>query len=300
MATGEQVVAWNKVRGQSIESELYVILDLWSEQPLASSTLQRLAGLITRFAGRLVAAGVASLLDVTLADCEGFIWAPTKRHAAPSLHTVHLRRTALRGLFHALRQLELEFVDPTNDLDLPPKGDPRTRPLTDDEILSARVAALGRVHAADRAALALALAETTATTGEIPQVRWRHVDLAAKTVRLPGADPIKARMGRLSPWGAGLLARVAGEATPGSDEFVVSRRGSYEDPHSAQAAMANLLTKLLRSAGMDGPAIRPTSIRLWGAAQVLHTAGIEAAANALGVSSLDAARRTLQAPRETQ
>ena len=53
MATDEQIDAWNEVRGRGIEGELYVVLELWSEQPFAESTLERLAGLITRFARRL-------------------------------------------------------------------------------------------------------------------------------------------------------------------------------------------------------------------------------------------------------
>lgn len=298
MPTAEQVVAWSEARGRSVEGELYVVLGLWSELSLSTSTLERLAGLITRFANRLIATGVESLLDATLADCEGFIWAPTKRNAAPSMHTVHLRRTAVRGLFRALRQLEPDFVDPTTHLDLPSKGDPRARPLTDDELMSLRVAALGRVRSSNRAALAVALAESTATTGEIPQVRWRDVDLAAGTVALPGATPIRARTGALSPWGRGVLTRVSDETSPPADDFVVSRRG-YTDSHSGQAAIANLLAKLLRAAGLVSNDVRPTSIRLWGGAHALNTRGVEAAAAALGITSLDATLRSLHRQRST-
>ncbi len=296
MPTAEQVVAWNDVRGRGVEGELYVALELWSEQSLSTSTLERLAGLITRFANRLVATGVASLLDATLADCEGFIWAPTKRAAAPSMHTVHLRRTAVRGLFRTLLQLEPKFVDPTTHLDLPSKGDPRARPLTDDEMTSLRVAAIGRVRSSNRAALAVALAESTATTGEIPQVRWRDVDLAAGTVALLGATPVRARTVSLSPWGRGVLARVRVETSPPEDDFVVSRRG-YADPHSGQAAMANLLTKILDAAGLVGVDVRPTSIRLWAGVNVLDSLGVEAAATALGITSLDATLRSLHRQR---
>jgi integrase/recombinase XerC len=296
MATAEQVVAWNEVRGRGVEGELYVALGLWSEESLSASTLERLAGLFTRFANRLIATGVESLLEVRLADCEGFIWAPTKRNSAPSLHTIHLRRTAVRGLFRTLRQLELDFVDPTAHLDLPSKGDPRARPLTDDELTSLRIAALGRVRSSNRAALAVALAESTATTGEISQVRWRDVDLAAGTVALPGASPIRARTVTLSPWGRGVLTRVSDETSPPADDFVVSRRG-YTDSHSGQAAMANLLAKLLDAAGLVGGDVRPTSIRLWAGATVLDTRGVEAAAAALGITSLDATLRSLHQQR---
>lgn len=162
------------------------------------------------------------------------------------------------------------------------------------------MAALGRVRSPDRAVLAVALAESTATTGEIPQVRWRHVDLAAGTVALPGASPVRARTGILGPWGRGVLTRVRNETSPEPDDFVVSRRGDYADPHCAQAAIANLLAKLLRAAGLVGSDVRPTSIRLWAGRHVLDARGIEAAAAALGVTGLDATLRSLQRPRSTK
>lgn len=296
MPTTEQVVAWNKVRARSVEGELYVVLGLWFEQSLSSSTIQRLAGLFTRFANRLIATGVESLLEASLADCEEFIWAPTWRNAAPSMHTVHLRRTAVRGLFRTVRQLEPEFADPTSHLDLPSKGDPRARPLTDDEMTSLRVAALGRVRSPSRAALAVALAESTATTGEIPLVRWCHVNLAAGTVALPGASPVRARTVSLSPWGRGVLTSDRNETSTPANDFVISRR-DYADPHSGQAAMANLLAKLLDAAGLVGSDVRPTSIRLWAGVNVLNSRGVEAAAAALGITSLDATLRSLHRQR---
>ena len=296
MASAEQVVTWNEVRGQGVEGELYVALGLWSEQSLSTSTLERLAGLITRFANRLVATDVESLLDASLADCEGFIWAPTKRNAVPSMYTVHLRRTAVRSLFRIMCELEPNFVDPTTHLDLPSKGDPRARPLTDDELSSLRIAALGRVRSSNRAALAVALAEATATTGEIPLVRWRDVNLAASAVALPGATPVRARTGALSPWGRGVLTKVHNETSPPAESFVVSRRG-YTNTHSGQAAIANLLAKLLDAAGLVGGDVRPTSIRLWAGANVLNSRGVEAAAAALGITGLDATLRSLHRQR---
>jgi integrase/recombinase XerC len=274
--------------------ELAVILDVWSKQSRTDSTAERLSGLITRFATRLIATGVSSLLEATLVDCESFVWARTRRNVAPSIHTVHLRRTALRSLFQTVCELEPGSADPTNDMALPPRGHSVARVFTDHEMVRVRVAALGRVRSSDRAALAVALAESTATTGEIPQVRWHHVDLAMGTVALFGASPIRARTGTLSVWGRDVLARVVRETSPAPEDFVVTRRGNYADPHCAQAAVANLLTKVIRAAGLADAGGRPTSIRLWGATCVLDTRGIEAAAAALGVSSLDTTLRSLR------
>ena len=284
---------WSKVRGQGLRAELAVVRAIWAQQPRSVSTRERLGGLIERFAARLEATGVTSLLAVTREHCEGFIWAKTRRQHNPSLATAHLRRSAITGLFAALRQVEPGLVDPTMALSLPSKTERRVRPLSDAEMTRVRVAALGPVRSSRRAALSVALAEASATTGEIAQIQWRDVDLGSGTVDLPGAMPIQPRTGRLSSWGRGVLTRIHHDAQPRPEEFVVPRRVGYADPHSAQAAMANLLTKVLAAAGVTGPGVRPGSLRLWGARQVLVRFGVEAAAEALGVTSLDVARRAL-------
>ena len=284
---------WSGARGRGLRVELAVVRAIWVQQPRSVSTRERLGGLIERFAARLEATGVTSLLAVTPEHCEGFIWAKTRRQRNPSLATAHLRRSALTGLFAALRQVEPGLVDPTVALSLPSKTERRVRPLSDAEMTRVRVAALGRVRSSRRAALSVALAEASATTGEIAQIQWRDVDLGSGAVDLPGAMPIQPRTGHLSSWGRGVLTRFHHDAQPRPEEFVVPSRVGYADPHSAQAAMANLLTKVLTAAGVTGPGVRPGSLRLWGARQVLVGFGVEAAAEALGVTSLDVARRSL-------
>lgn len=246
-----------------------------------------------RFGSRLIASGIGSLTEVTADDCDAFLWAPTRRNAPPSLHTVHLRRTALHDLFAVLADLEPSFSDPSSRLDLPPRSGNQARPLTDGEMHLVRTAALGRSHQANRAIAAVSLAEATATTGEIACIRWSSVDLDAGSVNLPGADPVQARRGTLSSWGMASLRRIADDRIPTDDDWVVPRRAEYGDAHSAQAAMSNLLSKVLSAGGLSGPGIRPSSIRLWAGAHVLGTDGVEAAASALGIRSLDATRRAL-------
>ena len=58
--------------------------------------------------------------------------------------------------------------------------------------------------------------------------------------------------------------------------------------------MSNLLAKLLHAAGLIGDDIRPSSIRLWAGARVLNSEGIEGAAMALGLASLDATHAALR------
>ncbi len=300
MESTPQASDWSKFRGHGLRAELAIVREIWSQQPRSVSTRERLGGLIERFAARLEVTGVTSLLAVTSEHCEGFIWAKTRRQHNPSLATAHLRRSALTGLFAALCQVEPGFVDPTADLALPSKTERRVRPLSDAEITRVRVAALGRVRSSRRAALCVALAEASATTGEIAQLQWRDVDLGSGTIDLPGAMPIQPRTGQLSSWGRGVLTRIHHDVRPRPEEFVVPRRVGYADPHSAQAATANLLTKVLSAAGVAGPGVRPGSVRLWGARQVLVRSGVEAAAGALGVTSLDAARRALSVEEDLQ
>jgi len=68
----------------------------------------------------------------------------------------------------------------------------------------------------------------------------------------------------------------------------VTRAAPYADAHSGQATISNLLSKLLRAAGLSGDDVRPGSIRLWAGSVTLRSAGIEAAARTLGLASLDA------------
>ena len=75
---------------------------------------------------------------------------------------------------------------------------------------------------------------------------------------------------------------------PSPDAWIVTRAAPYADAHSGQATISNLLSKLLRAAGLSGDDVRPGSIRLWAGSVTLRSAGIEAAARTLGLASLDA------------
>lgn len=289
--TESQRSNWVAARGAGIDKELVVALNALASSDLSNSTLERFSGLIARFSSRLVATGVMSLTTITDDDCEQFLWARTKRNSAPSIHSVHLRRSAIRSLFAVLVELGEDFTDPSQRVTLPSKRVRRARPLTDDEITLLRTVALGRRSGAVRATLAVALAEATATTGEIPQLRWCDLHVSDGTIDLPGAAPIRTRRADLSPWG--LLILKSEEPRHHSDEWIITRVAGYADGHSGQAATSNLLAKLLHAAGLTGEDVRPSSIRLWAGARVLGTAGIEGAANALGLSSLDATRAAL-------
>jgi integrase/recombinase XerC len=292
MVVHDLLAVWIRDAGSGAVAETKVALLVWATFEPAASTLRRLGDLALRFAARLDATGVGSLLNATADDCDGFVWAPTRRNRPPSMHTVHLRRTALRGLYRAVRLLDPTVTDPTVTLALPSKGEQRARPVTTGELVLIRTAALGRPRQPLRAAVVIALAETGATTGEIPQLTWNDIDLDTGDVALPGAPPVQPRSGVLTDWGAGVLQRWA-TSHPNPSGLIVTRRNAGSLGHTAQAGIVNSIGQTITAAGITDPQVRPGSIRLWAARQRLDQAGIEAAARLLGVDSLDAAATAL-------
>ena len=262
----------------------------WTTAGYQQSTVCRMEQEISRFLKRLSAQGVTSLVDVSALDCTEFVWSPTRRARIPATHTMHVRRSALRAFFSTGVQLELCPTDPTVGLIVPPKTGRACRPLDADEMMLVQLTALARVMNPLRTASVVALAGATATTGELPQITWRDVDLDAGTIVLPGAFPIAPRTGHLSDWGAGQLARFKQKTGGVGDDPVVHRGRSAPDSHVGQASMSRMLGRLLADAGLTDIDIKPTSIRLYRPAALVADGGkIEDAALMLGVGSLDAA-----------
>jgi integrase/recombinase XerC len=253
---------------------------------LERSTADRIGPVIARFAARQRTLGRTRLTDTDVDDVVGFVWARTRRGSDPAIATVHLRRTALRMLNRALLQLGIEVDDPSRHLLVPPKTRAELRPLDDDEIGLLRIAAAGRQRGQRLAMATVALAEATATTGEIAKLRWR--DLDGPELCLPGTGRIRPRTATLTPWGQRALDRLAKHARPGSDEMIAYHGNEAPDSQAGQAAIVNRLARLLTLAPLDAPDIRPTSIRLWQPARQL-AAGmrIEQLARQLGHTSLD-------------
>ena len=209
--------------------------------------------------------------------------------SAPSPHTLHLRRTAVGGLYRTLARLGVDAGDPSRHVALPPKTRRVARPLDDAEIALVRTAALAHRRWPQTAA-AVAVAEATATTSEIARLAWTDLDLADGRVALPGAPPIAARTATLSAWAAGTLARIAGHVDADPAALLVYRGRADADSHAAQAAVANLLRRLLVDAGVAAGDVKPSSIRLWAARRALDDgASVETVAVLLGLASLDAA-----------
>ena len=273
----------------SPQAEVAVIVAAWEADPtLAETTIDRLADLADRYARRLAATGRGGLAEAAERDAVGFVWAATQRGQPPSRHTLHLRRTTLRTLYRTRRQLTGDPTDPSSEVALPPKTTRTARPLDDSELALVRTAALA---AADplRAACAVALAEATATTGELARSRWADLDHDQATVQLGGAPPVQPRQAPLTGWGSAVLARAHASLAPDPGDPIIHRGASSPEGQRGQAAAANLLRRLLHAAGVAASDVRPTSIRLWaGRAALDRGARIETVAGQLGLASLDA------------
>src|SRR3954465_4391852 len=115
-----------------------VVASLRGAGRLTEQSEDRLLGLMTRFLS-FVERGFGTPLDEVARDqVEAFVHAPSSDGRPPSVATSHLRRSAVRMLFRALREHGFVHHDPTLDVRLPPRSSLRARPLCDGE------SALGR------------------------------------------------------------------------------------------------------------------------------------------------------------
>lgn len=289
----ELVEAFHQAQGPLAQAR--VLWWAWRHDPnIEPSTAERMGAVLARFARRQATLGCQRLDQASDVEVAGFIWARTRRGRTPAIATVHLRRTAVRLAFRTLADLGVAAVDPTGSLALPPKTRAELRPLDDDEVTLLRIAAAGRTRRRLVAMATVALAEATATTGEISAVRWGDIDLDGGRVALAGAGRVLARSGTLTSWGARVLADLHRTHDPDGHALVVYRGQAVPGSQPSQAAIVNRLRHLLRTAGLDGDDIRPASIRLWQPARQLAGGGrIETAAGQLGLASLDVAAALL-------
>jgi integrase len=265
------------------------IRGLVREKELSLQTLARAEALMRQFASFVErGVGLNDLGAVTSQIVAEFVFAPDVDAASPTASTVHFRRWAVRSLFRRMRSEGLEIGDPTLDLVLPGRGGPSEwRPLQDDEVELCRAACLG-VKRGD-ASVAWALAEATARTGELPQVRLGDVDLDRAAVRLAGTRRVAARWGRLSVWGCTQLRRALSDQHKSPSDLLLT----FGDPGSAlaQSSAVGVISRTLRRAGLgDASDVRPSSVPAWAGRKIFETtAQIEVVASRLGIRSLDRA-----------
>jgi integrase len=229
--------------------------------------------------------GVRSLAQVTPQVVEAFIRAPVGGRPI-GVARMHSRRAVLRTLFRFARELGLVSGDPSLDVRLPAKSTLATRPLTDDEVMLCRSYSLTSLTETRHAA-AWALAETTARTCEIPNIRACDVDLSLGRVWIHGGGRTPPRWGRLSSWAAQQLGRRI--EFVGSDAPLVY--AGVRGGESAQASSSSAIADALRRAGLETePDVRPLSVTAWAGVTILRETGrIDEVARRLGMRSLDRA-----------
>lgn len=232
--------------------------------------------------------GLRLLEEVTPEIADAFVSALIDG-GAPSVATMHVRRSVLRFVFRQARDLGLASHDPCVDLILPPRSGLTARPLTDDEIGVCRSYSLTSLTNT-RSPAAWALAESTARTAEIPHLRVRDIDFDTRRVWLHGSPRTLARWGPLSRWAATQLERRAKALSGPNARLVYGASGSSE---SALAASCQAINETLTRAGVGRePDVRPISVAAWAGRRLLDETGrIDAVARLLGVRSLDRAAR---------
>lgn len=210
------------------------------------------------------------------------------RASAPSVATMHLRRSALRLLFRLVRQLTAYDHDLTLDLTLPPRSSLAMRPLTNDEIEVGRSYSL-RTLTATRQPAAWALAEATATTSELPHITIDDLHLENAKVWLHGGSKNIARWGELTGWGVLQLQRRV--STLRNERWLVYQGNG--SPEAKQISCCVAINETLTRCGLAlEPDVRPSSIAAWAGRRVYEeTNSIEEVACRLGMRSLDRAAR---------
>lgn len=263
------------------------VVESWrADADLTAQTSQRMGEIAARFARRLHTTGITRIDDVDEETCQSFIDAPTRTGSHPTDATRHFRRVTLRALFRTAREFGYPVGDPTLDIELPPRSERSTRPLTTDEVVLGRTATFTSRNPELKRATAWALAEAGATTSEIPLVTADHLDDICEPthITLPGTRRVDARINPLTGWGAAIITRRLTQVEAGQPLVYEGAGGEV----ARQAAVCKLISIVLTEAGLIDGDIRPESIRLWRARTGYDTDGeLIAAARLLGARSLD-------------
>lgn len=238
-----------------------------------------------------------------------FEWARLRRHGQGEVGTGsrQVRLSAASAFFNTAQCLGLYDENPAVATREPMPTPRHVRPLTSGQIEQMKRTAVFRVHRLNgrtvpesKTPAAFALTLLGATNGENSQVRVRDVDLPNRRVWLHAGGyrtydrwvPIdddwclQAISTRID-----ILAQTSG-GEPIADRWLVyDSRVANPTAAKRSAATADLITGLMRKAGVYTPGVtRVESIREYLAGRVFAQTGrVEAVAQRLGMSSLDAA-----------
>jgi integrase len=283
--------------GDDLDALLEAVLAQWSAGgDFTDQTLQRCGETVARFLRRQRALGVHEPTFFTVQHCRDFLGAVGVNGCPAELNTMHARRTALRMLFRALRELGYPTGDPTLDLQLPPRTATSARPLTDVEVTLCRTTArLGEAGSVSlHRAVTWALGETTAVTSEISAIRLSDLDDPAnpRWVRLPGTRRHDPRLGELTTWGSTIVTRqadlLAKHRKPPSTPLTYKGQAAPGEA-GAQASVCNAIGGILKAAALaQEPDVRPASLRNWSGRRLFDGGmPIDQVARRMGARSLD-------------
>ncbi|UDY34029.1 tyrosine-type recombinase/integrase [Dermatobacter hominis] len=283
----------------TVDEFVGAVLRCWNDdEQLRDQTVTRMGETIVRFARRLAATGIDTIDAIDTGACVGFIDAPTRTGTQATNATRHARRVALRALFRTGRNLGVLTTDPTLDVALPARTSLTARPLTDDELTLCRSAVQPNTATNLVRPAAWALAEATAATSEIPEIRRRDLDHDHGTptaVTLPGTPRLRARTVELTDWGAAILTRRLVEIDTAPNALLAYTGSCPSRSVARQAAACNLITAVLRACGLANESdVRPASVRHWRARTAFDAgASIETVATLLGHRRLDEAAEAI-------
>lgn len=256
---------------------------------LSPASAERLFELIRRFGVFAERAyGLDRGQEIAPHHAEAFVHARSKSGSAPSVATMHLRRTALRLAFREARRHGILDVDPTSAITLPPRSHKTFRPLTDDEIELGRSFSRGSLRAT-REPAAWALSEAGARTSELPYVRIRDVDLGLGIVEIAASAKVAGRRASFTAWGTTQLRRRIQELDAGGPDTPLICQDLSNSNRARANAYASVHASLVRAGLRDEPGVCPNSIVAWrGASAMAAGASIDQVALTLGIRSLDA------------
>lgn len=282
----------------TVSEAIDVALDAWATRvadgSLSPYTVEKATVILRRLEKFAATHDIILLTDLTPEVIGRFVRAQGRtRHGRVSesaLATRHNRLANLRMLTQeSIRRGWLTF-DPTRFVDLEPRRQSTTRPITEAE------AELLRFHAdrggSTRHAATIALLLAGAHSNEVGYVPRAGFDPDRGRVHSPGATGRRPRWLTLDPWELRVLTERAdcldrAPTDPYNTPPMLCTR-SYGSESQRQARIGVTVQEITTRAGLYGdPTIRPSSLTAYAARRELERNGIEAAALRVGGVSLD-------------
>lgn len=280
-------------------SEVAVIAAYWDRRlaaaEMTSGSVARYMRVLSSFAHYTRACRLKSLSDANTGVCKAFILASRSGGQPPAPATSRFRLTVVRDAYLALALSGCAADDPTAGLRVPQIPQVRrSAPLTPVE--AARLRSAGRIAPRDH---------LRPTTVELALLGGSHLDIAEAVV-----DDLDLREARITMGSRALeldafavttlSARVAAARNsarraslpwdPSTVPLALTRPLAMYPPASIAPSISSNLSRALASAGITRIGVRPASVREYAANREYAIAGIEAAAELLGLDSLDATR----------